>query len=96
MITFVLLTLVGARVSSVADALQTQHQQNSVVSCEDGKRKLLCLPQEYSKFDLPHRNDFNEIEIGKYHQPHIIIESKVCAFLIPCEFLMKTYGVLLH
>merc|ERR1719210_1892264 len=48
----------------VADALQTQHMQNSVVSCEDGKRKLLCLPQEYSKFDLPHRNDFNEIEIG--------------------------------
>lgn len=76
MITFVLFTLVGARVlSSVADALQTQYQQNSVVSCEDGKRKLLCLPQEYSKFDLPHRNDFNEIEIGKYPQPHVIIDS---------------------
>ena len=45
-------------------ALQTQSQHNSVVSCEDGKRKLLCLPSEYSKFDLPHRNNFNVIDIG--------------------------------
>ena len=44
-------------------ALQTQ-PHNSVVSCEDGKRKLLCLPGEYSKFDLPHRNNFNVIDIG--------------------------------
>ena len=47
-----------------AVALQTQPQHNSVVSCEDGKRKLLCLPSEYSKFDLPHRNNFNVIDIG--------------------------------
>ena len=46
-----------------AVALQTQ-PHNSVVSCEDGKRKLLCLPGEYSKFDLPHRNNFNVIDIG--------------------------------
>ena len=46
-------------------AIQGQHIQNSVVSCEDGKRKLLCLPGEYSKFDLPHRNNFNVIDIGK-------------------------------
>ena len=46
-----------------AVALQTQ-PHNSVVSCEDGKRKLLCLPSEYSKFDLPHRNNFNVIDIG--------------------------------
>ena len=39
--------------------------QNPVVSCEDEKRKLLCLPPEYSKFDLPFRNDFNFIDIGK-------------------------------
>ena len=79
--------------SLVADALQTQHMQNSVVSCEDGKRKLLCLPQEYSKFDLPHRNDFNEIEIGKYHPPSIF-ELKVCAsFFILCESSVKPSGV---
>ena len=74
MISLVLLTLIGEVMKSslVADALQTQHMQNSVVSCEDGKRKLLCLPQEYSKFDLPHRNDFNEIEIGKYHSPSFL------------------------
>ena len=40
--------------------------QNPVVSCEDEKRKLLCLPPEYSKFDLPFRNDFNFIDIGKH------------------------------
>ena len=39
--------------------------QNPVVSCNDEKRKLLCLPTEYSKFDLPYRNDFNIIDIGK-------------------------------
>ena len=38
--------------------------QNPVVSCDDEKRKLLCLPPEYSKFDLPFRNDFNFIDIG--------------------------------
>ena len=38
--------------------------QNPVVSCDNEKRKLLCLPPEYSKFDLPFRNDFNFIDIG--------------------------------
>ena len=62
--TYILLLLLGLHeLASVA--IQTQHMQSSVVSCEDGKRKLLCLPSEYSKFDLPHRNDYNEIEIGK-------------------------------
>ena len=56
-------------------AIQTQHMQSSVVSCEDGKRKLLCLPSEYSKFDLPHRNDFNEIEIGKQFKMQSLCDS---------------------
>ena len=47
--------------------IQGQHVQNSVVSCQDDKRKLLCLPNEYSKFDLPYRNDFNQIDIGKLY-----------------------------
>ena len=59
----VLLLLALNTMASVA--FQGQHIQNSVVSCEDSKRKLLCLPSEYSKFDLPHRNKFNIIEIGK-------------------------------
>ena len=82
MISLLLLSLIGEVMKSslVADALQTQHMQNSVVSCEDGKRKLLCLPQEYSKFDLPHRNDFNEIEIGKYDQPSIIESKTIASF----------------
>ena len=82
MISLLLLSLIGEVMKSslVADALQTQHMQNSVVSCEDGKRKLLCLPQEYSKFDLPHRNDFNEIEIGKYDQPSNIEFKTIASF----------------
>lgn len=60
-IVFLLLSL--NKMASVA--IQGQHITNSVVSCEDGKRKLLCLPSEYSKFDLPHRNAFNVIDIGK-------------------------------
>lgn len=39
--------------------------QNPVVSCQDVKKKILCLPLEYSKFDLPYRNDHNLIDIGK-------------------------------
>ena len=46
-------------------AVQGQPVQNPIVSCQDDKRKLLCLPSEYSKFDLPYRNDFNVIDIGK-------------------------------
>ena len=41
--------------------------QNPVVSCQDVKKKILCLPLEYSKFDLPYRNEHNLIDIGKYH-----------------------------
>ena len=55
-------------VSNMASmVIQGQHVQNSVVSCQDDKRKLLCLPNEYSKFDLPYRNDFNQIDIGKLY-----------------------------
>jgi len=39
--------------------------QNPVVSCLDGKKKLLCLSKDYSKFDLPFRKEFNIIDIGK-------------------------------
>jgi hypothetical protein len=63
--TYILLLLLGLN-EMASVALQSSPAQSSVVSCEDGKRKLLCLPSEYSKFDLPHRNDFNEIEIGKH------------------------------
>ncbi|TRY81129.1 hypothetical protein TCAL_14453 [Tigriopus californicus] len=34
------------------------------VSCEAPKKKILCLHREYSKFDLPFRNDHNTIDIG--------------------------------
>ena len=60
---FTVVGVVLALTEMFAVALQTQ-PHNSVVSCEDGKRKLLCLPGEYSKFDLPHRNNFNVIDIG--------------------------------
>ena len=36
-----------------------------VVSCDDEKKKILCLPKDYSKFDLPYRNEFNHIDIGE-------------------------------
>ena len=39
--------------------------QNPVVSCQNEKKKILCLPLEYSKFDLPVRNEANYIDIGK-------------------------------
>ena len=39
--------------------------QNPVVSCQNEKKKILCLPLEYSKFDLPVRNEANFIDIGK-------------------------------
>ena len=61
---FTVVVVVLALNEMFAVALQTQ-PHNSVVSCEDGKRKLLCLPSEYSKFDLPHRNNFNVIDIGR-------------------------------
>jgi hypothetical protein len=39
--------------------------QNPAVSCSDNKKKLLCLPFDYSKFDLPYRNEYNVIDIGE-------------------------------
>jgi hypothetical protein len=36
-----------------------------IKSAIDNKRKLLCLPFDYSKFDLPYRNEFNVIDIGE-------------------------------
>jgi hypothetical protein len=39
--------------------------QNPVVSCHDGKKKILCLSKDYSKFDLPYRKEYNVIDIGK-------------------------------
>ncbi len=41
-------------------------QQGPAVSCSDAKKKILCLPREYSKFDLPYRDDHNIIDIGSY------------------------------
>ena len=68
-----LLTLLWMSVLGLAtDASQTNLLnaingiiQNPVVSCQNEKKKILCLPLDYSKFDLPYRNDFNEIDIGK-------------------------------
>ena len=40
-------------------------KQGPAVSCTDAKKKILCLPKDYSKFDLPYRNDFNIIDIGE-------------------------------
>jgi hypothetical protein len=51
-----------------AQYMSAVHQgiiQNPVVSCQDVKKKILCLPIEYSKFDLPYRNEHNLIDIGK-------------------------------
>lgn len=41
-------------------------RQGPAVSCTDSKKKILCLPKEYSKFDLPYRDDFNVIDIGGF------------------------------
>ena len=39
-------------------------QHRPVVSCEDDKKKIICLPKDYSKFDLPYRDEYNVIDIG--------------------------------
>ena len=40
-------------------------KQGPATTCEDEKKKIICLPKDYSKFDLPYRNDFNVIDIGE-------------------------------
>ncbi len=55
--------------AATADFLAPAHQaliQNPAVSCQDDKKKILCLPLDYSKFDLPFRNEHNVIDIGEY------------------------------
>ena len=49
----------------LAKAAAALKEQGPAISCTDEKKKILCLPDEYSKFDLPYRNDFNVIDIGK-------------------------------
>ena len=57
-------TVVSSSSSAAADQLL---RGGPSTSCDgDGKQgqQILCLPHDYSKFDLPHRNDFNMIDIG--------------------------------
>ena len=39
--------------------------QGPSTTCDGDSKKILCLPPDYSKFDLPYRNDFNIIDIGE-------------------------------
>ena len=48
--------------SSAADLFL---RQGPSTTCDGDSKKILCLPPDYSKFDLPYRNDFNIIDIGK-------------------------------
>jgi hypothetical protein len=58
-----LLVLLSAAASVVAS--MEYIKQGPSTTCDDDKKKILCLPVEYSKFDLPYRNDFNLIDIGE-------------------------------
>ena len=40
-------------------------RQGPSTLCDGDSKKILCLPPDYSKFDLPYRNDFNIIDIGE-------------------------------
>ena len=40
-------------------------RQGPSTTCDGDSKKILCLPPDYSKFDLPYRNDFNIIDIGE-------------------------------
>lgn len=56
-----LVSLVSSQSSSAADLLL---RQGPSTTCDGDSKKILCLPPDYSKFDLPYRNDFNIIDIG--------------------------------
>lgn len=49
---------------SESTSVTASFKQGPAVSCNDSKKKILCLPKEYSKFDLPYRHDYNLIDIG--------------------------------
>lgn len=68
----IVLTLMQLTCHHVLRSDSVSQSQNPVVSCQDGKKKLLCLPLDYSKFDLPYRNEFNVIDIGKFYSSSLI------------------------
>ena len=53
---------VSSQSSSAAAELLLR--QGPSTTCDGDSKKILCLPPDYSKFDLPYRNDFNIIDIG--------------------------------
>ena len=54
--------VVSSQSSSAAAELLLR--QGPSTTCDGDSKKILCLPSDYSKFDLPYRNDFNIIDIG--------------------------------
>ena len=54
--------VVSSQSSSAAAELLLR--QGPSTTCDGDSKKILCLPPDYSKFDLPYRNDFNIIDIG--------------------------------
>ncbi len=66
-------------------------RQGPAVSCTDSKKKILCLPKEYSKFDLPYRNDFNVIDIGKCSKLFSVSFLYVCWNYVRARCLYEMY-----
>ena len=57
-------------------------KQGPATTCEDEKKKIICLPKDYSKFDLPYRNDFNVIDIGESRKAGCeVIKSNLLFYL---------------
>ena len=51
----------GDDVNSTLNRKKTVEEDNF---CSHAPNKHLCLPVDYSKFELPHRDDVNIVEIG--------------------------------
>ena len=58
-----MVTLASSQSASTADLLLRMGGPST--TCDGDAKKILCLPPNYSKFDLPYMNDFNIIDIGK-------------------------------
>ena len=63
--------------------------------CDHAANKLLCLPPNYSKFELPFTNSVNVVEIGIDILDVLRINDKVGVIVLPAARAEDSYSCLI-
>ena len=78
-----------------ADGKNTMNDRNKINEednfCSHAPNKHLCLPVDYSKFELPHRDSVNIVEIGIDISDVLRINDEVSIWIIRWKVFIITF-----